>query len=595
MANTVIQLKYSEVTSTPPSLNTSEPAYSNTSGKLFIGDSNGTPIAIGGEYYTNIIDSASSSATPSTLVLRDTNGSVTANQFIGDLAGSANSADQLTTARDIGLDGDATGNVSFDGSQNVTLTTTLSSTGVVAATYGGATQIPTFTVDAKGRLTAAANVAISTNLNIAADAGSNVVSLADDTLTFIGGDGVTTTLDPTNNVKIDVDNTVIRTIGDQTITGNTTLSGTLSVDSNKITNLAAPTTTTDAANKAYVDEVAQGLKVRQSAWVLTDVNVDSTYDPNGFETDWATLTANTNGAFPTTDGVDTAELNVVGARFLIAAQDNSAHNGLYVLVQPGNGSNPWVLRRCGSCRTNEQIPGSFVFIQRGTQYKTTGWVAVVSDPATFVVGVDSIGWTQFSGAGTFTAGAGLTLTGTEFSISNTSVTAGSYGASSNTISFTVNSSGQLTAVTENEISISADQIGSGTLPIARGGTNQTTFTTGSLVAFDGTSLTSFANSTYTLTGGLAAGNTVTSITVDDYGRLTAVTGAEINIDASQIGSGTIAVGRGGTGNTSLTQNGVLIGQGTDPLTTVFSSTEGHVLQINGSGVPVFDHLNGGSF
>ena len=51
MANTVIQLKYSEVTATPVSLNVAEPAYSNSSGKLFIGDNNQTPVLIGGKYY----------------------------------------------------------------------------------------------------------------------------------------------------------------------------------------------------------------------------------------------------------------------------------------------------------------------------------------------------------------------------------------------------------------------------------------------------------------------------------------------------------------------------------------------------------------
>jgi hypothetical protein len=594
MANTVIQLKYSEATSTPSFLNIAEPAYSNTSGKLFIGDSGGTPIAIGGEYYTSIIDAATASATPSTLVLRDTNGSITANQVIADLVGTADEANQLTTARDIGLSGDASGNVSFDGSENVTLVTTLSNTAVTAGTYGGTSQVPTFSVDSKGRITSAANVSISTNLSVAADTGQNTVSLATDTLTFVGGDGVTTTVDPTNNVTFDVDNTVVRTTGDQTITGNTTLSGILSVDSNRIEDVALPVNSTDAANKAYVDEVAEGLKAKPAVELATTANLDATYD-NGTLGVGGTLTANTNGAFPEIDGVTLTSITPGQNGVLVKNQTNAAQNGRYNLTQVGDGSTPWILTRCGLCDESEEIPGAYVFVKAGTLYAGTGWVQIVADPATFVIGVDPIIVTQFSGAGTFSAGAGLTLDGTEFSVSNTAVTAGSYGATSNTLSFTVNSRGQLTAVTENVIDIAAAQISSGTLPIARGGTNQTTFNTGSLISFDGTSLTSFGNSTYTLTGALSSNNTITSVTVDDYGRLTAVTGAAINIDASQIGTGTLSVSQGGTGNTNFTTNSILVGQGTSAISSIYSTTEGHILQINSSGVPVFDHLNGGTF
>jgi hypothetical protein len=594
MANTVIQLKYSEATSTPSFLNIAEPAYSNTSGKLFIGDSGGTPIAIGGEYYTSIIDAATASATPSTLVLRDTNGSITANQVIADLVGTADEANQLTTARDIGLSGDASGNVSFDGSENVTLVTTLSNTAVTAGTYGGTSQVPTFSVDSKGRITSAANVSISTNLSVAADTGQNTVSLATDTLTFVGGDGVTTTVDPTNNVTFDVDNTVVRTTGDQTITGNTTLSGILSVDSNRIEDVALPVNSTDAANKAYVDEVAEGLEAKPAVELATTANLDATYD-NGTLGVGGTLTANTNGAFPEIDGVTLTSITIGQNGVLVKNQTNAAQNGRYNLTQVGDGSTPWILTRCGLCDEAEEIPGAYVFVKAGTLYAGTGWVQIVADPATFVIGVDPIIVTQFSGAGTFSAGAGLTLDGTEFSVSNTAVTAGSYGATSNTLSFTVNSRGQLTAVTENVIDIAAAQISSGTLPIARGGTNQTTFNTGSLISFDGTSLTSFANSTYTLTGALSSNNTITSVTVDDYGRLTAVTGAAINIDASQIGTGTLSVSQGGTGNTNFTTNSILVGQGTSAISSIYSTTEGHILQINSSGVPVFEHLNGGTF
>jgi hypothetical protein len=115
MANTTIQLKYSDVTATPLSLNTSEPAYSNSSNKLFIGQSDGSVVAIGGKYYTALIDAATSANTASTIVKRDSNNDFTAGTITANLSGNATTATTLKTARDIGLAGDATGNVSFDG------------------------------------------------------------------------------------------------------------------------------------------------------------------------------------------------------------------------------------------------------------------------------------------------------------------------------------------------------------------------------------------------------------------------------------------------------------------------------------------------
>jgi hypothetical protein len=201
-----------------------------------------------------------------------------------------------------------------------------------------------------------------------------------------------------------------------------------------------------------------------------------------------------------------------------------------------------------------------------------------------------------TGAGTFTAGAILIGNGTSAlqTLANTG-TAGTYANASHVPVITTDVYGRVSAVTNTAIAIAASQVTSGTLPIDRGGTNQTTFTTGNVVVFNGTSLVSLSNSTYTLTGGLAAGNTISSLTVDGYGRVTAATGELIAIAATQITSGTLGTNRGGTGLSSFTANSILYASSSSVINQLSSSTEGHVLQINNFGAPVFAHLNGGSF
>jgi len=88
---------------------------------------------------------------------------------------------------------------------------------------------------------------------------------------------------------------------------------------------------------------------------------------------------------------------------------------------------------------------------------------------------------------------------------------------------------------------------------------------------------------------------VASFKVAANGRIISANTTTIALDASAISTGTLSVGRGGTGASSFTTNGVLLGAGGSALSTASSSTEGHVLTINNSGVPTFSHLSGGTF
>ena len=538
MANTVIQLKFSEATATPASLNVAEPAYSNNSNKLFIGLAGNQVIAIGGKYYTDLVDAATDANTNSTIVKRDASGMFSATAVKASLFGNANTAAAWQTARTIGVSGDANGTVSVDGTANANIPLTLGSTGVSAGTYGGATQVPTFAVDAKGRITSAANVAISTTLNIAGDTGTDAVALSTDTITFVGGDGITTVAYSANsNVRFDVDNTVVRTTGG-TISGDLAVTGNLVVSGNTITQDVETIIVQDSLVKYAANNAADAL----------DIGFYGQYTSAG--TKYAT--------------------------FFRDASDS----GKFKLLVDGT-TEP---SAANTVTTAGFTTGTLIAnIEGGTVSGLSSDIAV-ADGGT--------------GAGTFTAGAILIGNGTSAlqTLANSTFTLTGGLAAANTISsLTVDAYGRLTAATGSAIAIGASQITSGTLPIARGGTNQTTYTTGAALQFDGTSISTLANTG--TAGTFANASHVPVITTDAYGRVSAVTNTSIAIAATQITSGTLGVTRGGTGFGSYTANGVIIGgvTSTSALTSVASSTEGHVLQVSSSGVPTFAHLNGGSF
>jgi hypothetical protein len=542
MSNTVIQLKYSSVNSAPASLNVGEQAYSFVSNKLYIGNTTNGVLTIGGKYYTQIVDAATSSNTNSTLVLRDGNGDFAAGVITANLAGNATSATQLRDTRNINITGDGTGTTTFNGTADANVSFTLANSGVTAATYGGATQIPTFAVDSKGRITSAANVAIATTLNIAGDTGSDAINLLTDTVTFYGRDGLTSSVIASNNAVIfDVDNTVIRTTGNQGIVGDLSVTGNLNVTGTQV----IVNTTTVQTNDSLI-------KLANN---------------------------NTSG--------DVLDIGFYGS------SNTGSSVGYHGLVREGSGGGAnagkfYLFKNLNVDPTSNVIAYANTtradLVANITGGTVSGLVSAitVSDGGT--------------GANTFASGQMLVGNGTGAlqSLANTN-TAGVYANASHVPVITTDVYGRVSSVTNTAISISASQVTSGILPIARGGTNNDSYTTGAMLQFDGSKIATLSNVNFTQTGTLAANSTVTSVSVDAYGRLTALTAASIAIDTSQITSGTLGVPRGGLGVSSLTTNGVVLGQGTSAVSTASSSTEGHVLTINGSGVPTFTMLSGGTF
>lgn len=208
--------------------------------------------------------------------------------------------------------------------------------------------------------------------------------------------------------------------------------GAVAFNAQNITGLANPVNAQDAATKSYVDSTAQGLDTKASCVAATTASI--------------TLV----GA-QTIDGIAV----VAGDRVLVKNQTLPAQNGIYIVQ-----TTAWT--RSSDMSDWTQFPGAYVFIEQGSTLADTGWVCTVDSGGT--LGTTPVTWAQFSGAGSYTAGTGLNLTGTIFSIANTAVTTGSYGSASTVGTFTVNQQGQLTAAGSTTIAIANTQVsGLGTM------------------------------------------------------------------------------------------------------------------------------------
>jgi hypothetical protein len=160
----------------------------------------------------------------------------------------------------------------------------------------------------------------------------------------------------------------------------------LSMAGFKLTSLGTPTASTDAANKSYVDSVAQGLDTKASVVAATTTN--------------GTLaTAFANGQV--IDGVTLA----TGNRILIKNQTDQTVNGIYTVNASGAPT------RSTDMDAGSEFPSAYVFVEQGTVNADTGWVCTNNS---VTLGSTNIVWAQFSGAGTYTASDGVLLTGSNF-------------------------------------------------------------------------------------------------------------------------------------------------------------------------------------
>jgi hypothetical protein len=269
------------------------------------------------------------------------------------------------------------------------------------ATVAGAETLSSKTISGTSNtLTNIANTSL-TNSSVTVN-GSSISLGGSATVTAVNPNALTistglsgTSYDGSAAVTIAVDSTIATTSSSQTLTNKTLGSGTalsanLSAATYKVTGLGTPTDASDAATKAYVDGVAEGLHVHASVVAASTSNIALPTAP-------ATL-----------DGVSLS----INDRVLLKNQSTTSENGIYVVI---NGD----LARAADYNTAAEIdPGDFVFVSGGTVNDNTGWVQTQT---VTTLGTDPIVFTQFSGAGTYLAGTGLTLTGNTFSI-NTGTT-----------------------------------------------------------------------------------------------------------------------------------------------------------------------------
>lgn len=297
-----------------------------------------------------------------------------------------------------------------------------------------------------------------------------------------------------------------------------------------------PVGSLDLCNKTYVDAAIVGISWKPPVNAATTANI--------------TLSG--------TQTIDTVAL-VAGDRVLVKDQSTQSQNGIYVVA-----AGAW--SRSADADTWDELVSALVFVESGTQAGDAFYCPIQPGGT---LGSTAVTWSNFTITGTYLAGTGLTLTGDTFSITNTGVSANTYGSASAVPTIAVNAQGQITSATATPIAIAATAVTSGTLDSARlSGTYSGITGVGTLA-----NLTVSSTITGSISGNAATATSATSATTAT--TATNLAGGSNGSLPYQTGAGaTTFLGIGSTGQVLTVAGGV---------PTWATASTGTVTSVSGTG------------